>query len=38
MVGVAALQSGVIEAGGVTAFVISGGNVDASVLARVLTS
>jgi threonine dehydratase len=36
LVGVAALQSGVIEPGQVTAFVISGGNVDASVLARVL--
>ena len=36
VVGVAALQSGAVEPGGVTVVVISGGNVDASVLARVL--
>lgn len=36
VVGVAALQSGAIAAGGVTVIVISGGNVDAAVLARVL--
>ncbi len=36
VVGVAALQSGVIEPGGVTAVVISGGNVDADRLAQVL--
>ncbi len=37
LVGVAALQSGVIEPGGATAMVVSGGNVDAAVLARVLS-
>jgi threonine dehydratase len=37
LVGVAALQSGIIPAGGVTALVISGGNVDAAVLAGVLS-
>jgi threonine dehydratase len=36
VVGVAALQSGTIPAGGVTVVVISGGNVDAAVLAKVL--
>ena len=36
VVGVAALQSGTIEPGGVTVIVISGGNVDGDVLRRVL--
>lgn len=36
VVGVAALQSGTIEPGGVTVVVISGGNVDGDVLRRVL--
>jgi threonine dehydratase len=36
VVGIAALQSGKIALGDVTAVVISGGNVDASVVARVL--
>ncbi len=36
VVGLAALQSGVIARGGVTAIVISGGNVDADRLAQVL--
>jgi threonine dehydratase len=36
VVGVAALQSGAIEPGGVTVIVISGGNVDGDVLRRVL--
>jgi len=36
VVGIAALQSGVVAPAGVTAIVISGGNIDADVLAQVL--
>jgi len=36
VVGVAALQSGAVAPGGVTAVVVSGGNVDAERLASVL--